>query len=500
MNNDKKLSRRQLMEASVAMAGVTYLSPLELMVSSILDGLVAKAHAQTLGIQARNYVFMQLPGGPPRWTWCPFTPFDDYRNLATNINVGTRYISTSQIQYITKNINGINMPWLWQYDVAKAGGGERPMSELMDDTLFMRGVDCGNPAHTGAQALQFLPQGASSTFTAFSADQNPNPIAHIDMGTSRSIWKSSNNKTRVNLPTNSSMLKSLLSPFIGISSSNFQANKNKIDQAIKSSMASLSESTASDHPGASAIISSQKDATDLMRRSFNDLDKEFSDRVNKYEDLVRRSKDTFSNLPGITDANAGGMRDAYKNSQFRNLSRYFAVTEYVLVNGYSSSLSFRVRGITPFDEHDLDPLKSLMGNSMLNRVLAACILELKDTLAAKGIWDETLINLSGEFGRYSRSNGEKGSHHAPQGGTISLIGGALKGREVIGNIKASRAWGEKAPNTDKEGKSFGHLGQGHLANTISTILRTPHLFTAVPSLVKEVNGKFESILPGGRLK
>ncbi len=500
MSTDNKFSRRHLMQVSAAIAASSSLSPFELIFKSVLDGLVAKAYAQSLGVTARNYVFLQLPGAPPRWTWCPLTPFDDEGAIAKHATVGTRFINSSTIEYKTININGINMPWMWQFDVARAGGGTRPMRELMDDILFLRGVDCGNSSHDGARELQFLPAGARASLTALSADHNSNPIPHINMRTVGSAWKSQRTKSRTNLSLTNNAYRNLLDPFMVTTPDSFTNNKNKIDQAIKNSMQSLYEASSTQHPGFDPIISSQKDALELMRRTYNNLDTEFNNTVAKYRDIINRSRVGDSNLPYLTDSRAGTFRTSYNSKGFSNLDKYFAVIEYLLVNGYSSSVAVGLRGLENFDEHTVPGTNSLFVNTMLNRVVAACILELKTVLSSKGLWGETLINYSGEFGRYPNPDGQPGTQHRSKSGTISLISGALKGREVVGNTLRSSAHGDRADNTDKAGNNIGALGMGHLSNTIASLLRTEPAVTAVSSLVKEVNGQFESILPPGRLK
>ena len=160
-----------------------------------------------------------------------------------------------------------------------------------------------------------------------------------------------------------------------------------------------------------------------------------------------------------------------------------------------------------FDEHDTDHLTSLALSTFWNRALAACLLELIDQLKAKGIYQDTIINIAGEFGRNPRNNGT-GSDHSPEATSNTFLGGALAGNQFIGNTLKnsthatySGTWGYYASNPalSTGGAPVGYLNLGHLAASIATMLRAPSPVTASTTLLKETNGVISSLLPGSKL-
>jgi uncharacterized protein (DUF1501 family) len=63
-----------------------------------------------------------------------------------------------------------------------------------------------------------------------------------------------------------------------------------------------------------------------------------------------------------------------------------------------------------------------------DQAIAALIRDLK----ARGLFDDTLIVWAGEFGRTPHSTGRDGRDHHPEGFTVWLAGGGVKGGTVYG--------------------------------------------------------------------
>jgi hypothetical protein len=186
----------------------------------------------------------------------------------------------------------------------------------------------------------------------------------------------------------------------------------------------------------------------------------------------------------------------YNNKQL-NTARYFAITEYLLVNGYCKSILF------PFgspgwawDEHKGPAVSSLLHISMGFRILSACLHEFTQSLnrqidphTGNNLFDETVIHLGGDFNRTPRVDGT-GSDHGWQGGNGTLISGIIKKPIVIGNIYAARGstngkhygtWGHGAPvNVNGSNRV---LSLGNLSSTITEMLRVKKIFPNEASLI-----------------
>jgi hypothetical protein len=85
-------------------------------------------------------------------------------------------------------------------------------------------------------------------------------------------------------------------------------------------------------------------------------------------------------------------------------------------------------GPNPWDQHgQLKEGHGLMA-SQVDQPIAALIQDLK----ARGLFDQTLIIFSGEFGRTPFSQGGDGRDHNPYGFSLWLAGGGIKGGTVYG--------------------------------------------------------------------
>lgn len=508
MSDSKKTTRRDMIKISTVLAGgACFHSPLEVLLGAIYDGMIAKAHGATTGVSARNYVFIQLPGAPPRWTWDPLTPFESDKNILKNSYLGTRFTGSGSyngVEYKSVPIKGVNMPWMWQFNIPKYNknnaNATRPMSELMDDMLIMRGLNCGNPAHSPARNLQFVPSGMPYSLNSLSADQNDNPLPYVEMWTIDGVYASQKKKARAKVFPGNNMLQVLIAAFKSSESNSFKNNKAKIDAALAKSTQNFTKFSEELHPGSAIINNAHQSALALLKKDFSKIEADWARLKAKYDHLVTKSCDKNVQLSRLTDNPLGS--NIRQQVKLDDLANHFAMTEYILVNGYSSSIAFGVKRNTKFDEHDLGFLDSLYVNTILNRALAACVLGLKDTLKSTphknggNLFNETLIQISAEFGRKPKED-KTGSDHSPEAGSATLISGAIKGREVIGDIKYGSKKSVKYPGT--YGETANGLTIGHLANTVADILRAPRPITAVPSLVVENSGVFEATLPPGKI-
>ena len=96
-----------------------------------------------------------------------------------------------------------------------------------------------------------------------------------------------------------------------------------------------------------------------------------------------------------------------------------------------------VRNVAPWDQHE-DLRKSHARNAaIVDQPIAALLTDLK----ARGLLDSTLVIWAGEFGRTPFAQGADGRDHNPQGFTIWLAGGGVRGGMIHG---ATDDYGYKA--------------------------------------------------------
>jgi uncharacterized protein (DUF1501 family) len=82
-----------------------------------------------------------------------------------------------------------------------------------------------------------------------------------------------------------------------------------------------------------------------------------------------------------------------------------------------------IRFIAPWDDHDNIEAGHRKIAKVVDQPIAALIADLK----ARGLLDSTLLVFAGEFGRTPFAQGGKGRDHNPQGFSIWLAGGGMKG-------------------------------------------------------------------------
>ena len=416
----KKYSRRDALSlfGQGGMTGMLSQHPVKLLFAALLEGHTQKVFAEAQATTpTRNLLSIRLLGAPPRWVWDPLHPNDPFSMVVPNQQVGTRFQTSNNrytdVEYASVNINGINMPWMWQFDLPKAGGGLRPMKDLMDHMLIISGTNGNNPAHTGARVLQNYPLGINYSMSSLAADQSLSPIPFINMNGSTSGFNSALGLSPVNLPvTNANLLQSLLNPFLVNPGSDFLTDQNALDQMLVSTFDNLNTIAKNNHAQASTIIASQKSAESLIRSGFNDIATFYPAAKSKYKLLVQKAADPLEvELSGLSMKPIGATGDLRSTiSNVKNISRMaeqFAVVEYVLKNNLSSSMTIapaNFNGFT-FDEHTVEKVRSLAATTFWNRALAACLLELIDQLKISGQFNNTIINISGEFGRNPKNNG-----------------------------------------------------------------------------------------------
>lgn len=525
--------RRFIQNSAVSALG---LSQMGLLAQVVFDGIFQNAYAQANGF-SKNYVYISQEGAPPRWYFdLPLTPDGNKEKFRTSKNIGTRYTGSSRytdIEYATTLVNGLHMPWMWQFDMPRAGGGVVPMSNLMDGMLMMRGVDTDNPAHNSAQGLHYQPQGIPTSLTAITADKSQAPIAGINMDASQYIFKSKIGKSPTFL-SGSNMISLLMEPFLKKNLSGYQSDQQKVANALESSLESLSKFASTQDPETDLIKKNMESAVELFNRNFSDLNNTYNNLYNKYRDLISRSLRPNSPLVGITDKPIGteGTRDLrYRNlADFKTpmsmpdlrdiiasnthmdvVAQRFAVTEFVLLNGLSSSISFNASGMRAlgqsngsadfhfFDEHNIGCMPSLIMNTHYNLAMASCLYELISQLKANNLYQDTVIDFCGEFGRNPQDEGT-GSDHSAEANSNTLFSGAIGGKaHVIGNIVANGGgrqgtWGYGGVNPE-----FGLLNLGHFVSTLSHTLGVESQVVSAPSLLKLENGKLIPRLPTGTI-
>jgi hypothetical protein len=96
-----------------------------------------------------------------------------------------------------------------------------------------------------------------------------------------------------------------------------------------------------------------------------------------------------------------------------------------------------IRNVAPWDQHSELVKNHTRNASIVDQPIAALLRDLK----SRGLLDSTLVIWAGEFGRTPFAQGKDGRDHNPQGFSIWLAGGGIKGGMTYG---ATDEYGYKA--------------------------------------------------------
>jgi hypothetical protein len=532
-----KQSRRTFIKK----AGLTSLSatPIGLLLDNIVQGLISKAMAEAAGVTPRKFLFIQNSGAPSRWMWdLLLSPYDGNFN-PDNSYMGTRYvaqngrytnISYELVAHTLKSGEQIYLPHMWQFDVPKAKGGLRPMTDLVNNMLHIRGIH-GVDGHDPARALQFMPPGSAVSTTAVSADYSDAPIPAINVECNNYSMVSEKKLSSIQLG-GGDLLKKLVDPFVRNNSVEFEKQRQALNDHIMAALTKLNTYARSGNPGAEALRSSSNSAIDLIESSFADIDKTWQQLVAKYNDLITRSDYPNLTMEGINDLPIGDANpqargktyDANDNNIIRHtdvrdmwpaansyiqMANHFAVAEYVLLSGLSDSVAINplsgyvLRSAVnsdgkkiniPLDHHTTGAMIYLFPFTHMYAAVSACMLEMIDQLKANGIFNDTVIGIGGEFNRSPRNDGG-GCDHGHEAISIAYYSGCIPGPIVLGNTKndsrpgRTGKWGTGAGIDSLGGKP---IDLGYLVSSLATLIRVPNPNPTRTSLLREEKGKILS--------
>lgn len=371
-----KGSRRDfLKKASILSIGM---SPLNQLLGHILKGayqeFLPSAHGQTIGQGVRNYLLINMPGGPARWVFDqPLIlkkddPYIPHPMVSTKIkNVGNDFTAL-ELEYATVHLRGLELPHLWQLSVPANNGKTRPLSELLDHSLFIRGCDLGQDGHENNNAKLVAPFPGGPSMTGILADQSTRPLPSISLGSSAASRAFKSPRGFSDYAINSESLNALDKIFqsFGRDQNNFRSNhelKKEIDHVLDKIDQQMSSHLAID-----ALKSSREKAEFLIHKGINGFDQDFAQILDKYTKLVERSIRQTSIL-GVTDQKIPGvhlpveikkernpllllahyhqettylggsdLRDIFTQAVLPDWAKQFALAEYILKNELSNSI------------------------------------------------------------------------------------------------------------------------------------------------------------------
>lgn len=530
-----KKSRRDFLKlmGSYSALGVNA-SVFNTLVDMLMGDQINKAFGANLGSFQKNsrFVYIQEYAAPERWVFDLF--LDPY---SSNITPGLKGNSTGTVNHQVVNaytgdsqrytgstykfvdVKGVKAPYLWGQYVGTPSG-RRPLSDLLDHLLSIRGINTGNGVHTISAAQQIQPATGGPTLTGIVADRSDRPISHVAVNPLYSPYRSDEGKARLNLGASvnggTDLIERLKAPF---NNQNLFIDTGDTDNQLYTKINQFEESLASSIAQNKKLDSSAeislRGAKDVMFDKIDSLIGNYAELKAKYVSIISNTL----NIPwaGINDkpvgsTNIAGRGNDYQlnatiigNSDLRELIPFgnygsttatldymadiFTLMEFSLINDLTDSIQVRTnpwrnlpykrqdgssaRMSQTFDAHTWSGMGQILLMSSYYGCLGACLLELTDRLKENNTFDNTVLQLGGEFCRRPRKNGT-GSDHAGYATNISLFTGKLNGPKIVGDIRPSthsNYWGTYgAAAVRSDGRE---LNLGNVASTVASILNVP---------------------------
>ncbi|RYD84123.1 MAG: DUF1501 domain-containing protein [Verrucomicrobiaceae bacterium] len=429
----------------------------------------------------------------------------------------------------------LRMPQIWSWDIATTSGWV-PMANLLDNMIILRGLTSFD-GHVDSQIIQLRPRAGAPSIDGAVADRSQRPVPSLALaGSPNNAFGSgtgAGNLRIENTSVDANPLRNILTSFDRSPdhlSSTFLSRRDAMNEVMNRALASLGSAMKAQVPGSEKLSANRIIAEKMIRQGIGDVSSVYRTLVLKYRGLMGKCAQAhmLRNAPGVMDrdlkksafapnvATYGGITPFSDN--FHDMFQYnatnplnssgvggvaesFAIAEYLLCNGYSSSVVAGCHGIVGlnvpgyatwgWDEHSAGTSISLIANSFAFRCVASCLYELTQKLTEAKVFDETLIQLGGEFSRSPRVD-QLGADHSPDGNVISLISGAIRSPCVIGNTKPSTD--PAHPGNYGIGDTMNidggnrQPGTGQQSSTIAQILRVAPPVPNDSSLLTEGSG------------
>lgn len=555
-------SRRNFLKQLSGGAGITALS-----ISGVLEvlirGRLSQASAATASDTLRKYVFFQFSGAPIAF---PFhLPLNARVGESVEENVCIKnQFSGGQMRWETEifNVNGqsIQMPSLWGKTIPTVSGAQASISSLLENHIFVRGIDSGIDSHSACSTLMQIPDPTRRSVGGIVADTaltKQIPLPAILGNYSQTRFKAqASSGLGVDLSASNLLETNILSPFLqNVTMESALARRSLFSAEFSRAIESLKAKGLASNEAFERLQVTYDSFEALVRKDFGDLSAEWNTLKNKYQNLISESGLIEEVLTEVipTDGvptsyrqrnDAGSYfigddlreminRTGSVRSSIGSMAESFALSEFMIRENLGASMLYQVKDYqrlflrtnsTPegstmtlgFDTHFVGVLPMIVASSFLYRSFAACLYEFRRQLNAFNQFENTVIHYGGEFPRSPRGEGiyvsdpGGGSDHGYDAHAFGLMSGAIKKPSVVGNIYRthpnissrdrgrSGTWGLAAPISNFEvGSTTPNMG--HAASTLCALLGVPSPTPNFQSLIVETSNGLEPAVEFGKI-
>lgn len=511
-------------------------------INTLLGSIYNKAFAAAgvdlaLNPNGYRYVFVSLAGAPPRWMFdmltTPNGASDPY--VAGGFGTGFEISGTSvkavnqtfEYKHGVSNEKKLYLPPVWGFS---PNGAKIKFTEILPHTLFVRGMDMEINNHGVSNARQVAPITGGRSLHGVIADQVGSPVAMVNHGASSGFaFSSAKGFGAVRATGSGNPITALLTPFKSLPNS-LEYRSDALKPVVEQFLDRIDSYAKAHRITDNTLREAHESADYLMRLNIDQLANDWDPIFKRYNDLITEAiHPKKGEMPGIFDKaipfdTATGKDKFYRYdisnptrlitlNDYRDMvddrttkpeiARQFALTEFLLLTGISSTLDLSIagtvmnnvnlsstaRGSIIADQHGVGIVPSIVTTTLFYRGLLAAMSELVSALKQKNLFDKTIIHISSEFNRIPRADGS-GSDHGVSGSSATLISGMFNEVAFIGNVKKTTSsstypgsWG-LAANWTFEDQSERPIKVNDVARTITAMTNSADIVANGYSLVK----------------
>ncbi len=518
MSKVKRVSRRQFLKDSRDTASAaSFMFGLNQLFASLLYS--PRVWAQSSSYDLR-YVNFLLPGGPPRWFFDqPLNPSGRTQDFVPgqfgteihSIGTAPNWAPIHRTYPVKFGSQNVHLPPLWRLNSAALG---KPFSEILQNTLMIRGVDMVINSHVANQARTVRPVLSNPSITGQVSDRSSAPFPSIgfsDLLTTESFKSAKNfGVIQVN-PANP--VPTIVAPFKTTLVADHTVSMNQAFSEIEAAAQALGLPSV----GGGAP---QKAALEFIKFNLNSFQTKWSALRAKYQDIVDREFTAAfpginsewqsivpSNHPYFTIAEGRTLTGLNLKAQFASakvsqVAEAFAFAEFALGQNLSHSLSLSLGHRSLFhagmsfvhDQHYHGAVLSTIFTSLYFRCVAGCLLELIGQLKAENTFSKTVLQFNSEFSRTPASDGS-GSGHGYLGTSSTIVSGMIQQPALVGNISknasgdygATGSFGYAMPTTVTGSGYKKMIENDDVVATVCAMLKILRASVKGESLLKETS-------------
>lgn len=348
--NKNCCSRRHFLAMTGAAGLVSTTDPFEILLRSLVDGLISKAQAAETGQEVGNLIDIHLDGAPTDWMIKSKNPrgqgnFINNEQLKTAFTAGGVTASTREHRVSPLNVNGItyHLPPLWHSQLPLSGGGSIAASQLWKHCLQTHNTMQGD-GHLVNQVRWMKPSDGDTSLSGRVADLSSRAIPAVAMEpTRKDSYKSSRVSQVLTSGGAQNPLINVLAPFDRPANElpgEFLNRRQAMDVAVMRALNLLRIAAASKNPGTENLFALRHTAEQTIRTGVSGVLNTYPALKAKYEGIIDRCVQAAQ---GVSNPVAGVGDRAISPSANREMILIGEPVTYVNMNGADVRTIFRTQ-------------------------------------------------------------------------------------------------------------------------------------------------------------